>query len=253
MSAGHSATTSSLTVWTLALSGMLSGPVERTGTGSSRYQDLARVAFGARVEHPEGGDGGLGAARCGDVGARDVPRFPERPARDPRRARRRERDGNPRAYRQPGARLGARGDTFLRAVPGAGATLADEEIWRGRGSSGARTYVDALGHPETNLRLAHRVLFVLVLSDPPEPPSPCPPPIARSTDTRPRNVMEALLGRARVRGSVIHDPATRSERAGVSRDGRHVGRAITRRSTLRARRRVSADLSVEPPLGQRRE
>ena len=56
-----------------------------------------------------------------------------------------------------------------------------------------------------------------------------------------------------MRGSVIHDPATRSERAGVSRDGRHVGRAITRRSTLRARRRVSADLSVEPPLGQRRE
>ena len=58
--------------------------------------------------------------------------------------------------------------------------------------------------------------------------------------------MEALLGRARVRGSVIHDPATRSERAGVSRDGRHVGRAIARRSTLRARRRVSASLSVEP-------
>ena len=187
----------------------------------------------------------MGAARCGDVGARDVPRFPERPARDPRRARRRERDGNPRAYRQPGARLGARGDPFLRAVPGAGATLADEEIWRGRGSSGARTYVDALGHPETNLRLAHRVLFVLVLSDPPEPPSPCPPPIARSTDTRPRNCREALLV-ARVRGSVIHDPATRSERAGVSRDGRHVGRAIARRSTLRARRRVSASLSVEP-------
>ena len=115
---------------------MLSGPVERTGTGSSRYQDLARVAFGARVEHPEGGDGGLGAARCGDVGARDVPRFPERPARDPRRARRRERDGNPRAYRQPGARLGARGDPFLRAVPGAGATLADEEIWRGHVRAG---------------------------------------------------------------------------------------------------------------------
>ena len=186
MSAGHSATTSSLTVWTLALSGMLSGPVERTGTGSSRYQDLARVAFGARVEHPEGGDGGLGAARCGDVGARDVPRFPERPARDPRRARRRERDGNPRAYRQPGARLGARGDTFLRAVPGAGATLADEEIWRGRGSSGARTYVDALGHPETNLRLGHRVLFVLALTDPPDPPiSPCPP-AALSPAPRPR-------------------------------------------------------------------
>lgn len=86
------------------------------------------------------------------------------------------------------ARGSARGATpFFARNPGAGATLADEEIWRGRGSSGARTYVDALGHPETNLRLAHRVLFVLVLSDPPEPPSPCPPPIARSTDTRPRN------------------------------------------------------------------
>ena len=78
----------------------------------------------------------MGAARCGDVGARDVPRFAERPARDPRRARRRERDGNPRAYRQPGARLGARGDPFLRAVPGAGATLADEEIWRGHVRAG---------------------------------------------------------------------------------------------------------------------
>ena len=230
MSAGHSATTSSLTVWTLALSGMLSGPVERTGTGSSRYQDLARVAFGALVEHPEGGDGGLGAARCGDVGARDVPRFPERPARDPRRARRRERDGNPRAYRQPGARLGARGDPFLRAVPGAGATLADEEIWRGRGSSGARTYVDALGHPETNLRLAHRVLFVLVLSDPPEPPSPCPPPIARSTDTRPRNCREALLGGAGAR--------LRYPRSG---DAIRARGCITRRTTRRACDHASLD------------
>ena len=70
-----------------------------------------------------------------------------------------------------------------------GATLADkrvEEIWRGRGSSGARTYVDALGHPETNLRLGHRVLFVLALTDPPDPPiSPCPP-AALSPAPRPR-------------------------------------------------------------------
>ena len=135
-------------------------------------------------------------------------------------------------------------------VPGDGATLADkrvEEIWRGRGSSGARTYVDALGHPETNLRLAHRVLLVLALTDPPDPPmSPCPRP-ARSTS-------EKIAGKrfrvARVRGSVIHDPATRSERAGVSRDGRHVGRAIASRSTLRARRRVSAGPSVEPGVGR---
>ena len=71
-----------------------------------------------------------------------------------------------------------------------GATLADkrvEEIWRGRGSSGARTYVDALGHPETNLRLGHRVLFVLALTDPPDAPvSPCPPlsTISRSTSEK---------------------------------------------------------------------
>ena len=66
----------------------------------------------------------------------------------------------------------------------------------------------------------------------------------------PRTPVREIAGKrfwvARVRGSVIHDPATRSERAGVSRDGRHVGRAIARRSTLRARRRVSASLSVEP-------
>ncbi len=209
------------------------------------------VEFGARsVEHPEGGVGGWGAARCGDVGARDVPRFAERPARDPRRARRCERDGNPRAYRPPGARLGARGDPLLRQVPGDGATLADkrvEEIWRGRGSSGARTYVDALGHPETNLRLGHRVLFVLALTDPPDPPiSPLPPPSTISRSTSEKEIAGKRFRVARVRGSVIHDPATRSERAGVSRDGRHVGRAIASRSTLRARRRVSAGLSVEP-------
>ena len=150
-----------------------------------------RVEFGARVEHPEGGVGGWGAARCGDVGARDVPRFAERPARDPRRARRCERDGNPRAYRPPGARLGARGDPLLCQCPSSTGprwrTNAFEEIWRGRGSSGARTYVDALGHPETNLRLGHRVLFVLALTDPPDPPiSPLPPlsTISRSTSEK---------------------------------------------------------------------
>ena len=224
---------------------MLSGPVERTGTGSSRYQDLARVAFGARVEHPEGGDGGLGAARCGDVGGRDVPRFPERPARDPRRARRRERDGNPRAYRQPGARLGARGDPFLRAVPGAGATLADEEIWRGHVRAGRAPMSTPSG-------ILKRISASLIAS---YSSSCCPilPSLRRPVrllSPDPRTPVREIAGKrfwvARVRGSVIHDPATRSERAGVSRDGRHVGRAIASRSTLRARRRVSAGLSVEP-------
>lgn len=140
LSAGHSATTSSLTVLTLALSGMLSGPVERTGTGSGRGQDLAFecVEFGARsVEHPEGGVGGWGAARCGDVGARDVPRFAERPARDPRRARRCERDGNPRAYRPPGARLGARGDPSFAKCP---ATVPRwrTNAWKRSGAVGVR-------------------------------------------------------------------------------------------------------------------
>ena len=187
----------------------------------------------------------MGAARCGDVGARDVPRFAERPARDPRRARRRERDGNPRAYRQPGARLGARGDPFLRAVPGAGATLADEEIWRGHVRAGRAPMSTPSG-------ILKRISASLIAS---YSSSCCPilPSLRRPVrllSPAPRTPVREIAGKrfwvARVRGSVIHDPATRSERAGVSRDGRHVGRAIARRSTLRARRRVSASLSVEP-------
>ena len=114
-----------------------------------------------------------------------------------------------------------------------GATLADkrvEEIWRGRGSSGARTYVDALGHPETNLRLGHRVLFVLALTDPPDPPSPCPPPISRSTDTRPRNSGSAFGSRAGAR--------LRYPRSG---DAIRARGCITRRTTRRACDRESLD------------